>query len=915
MTGIARKVELNLDGTWTDISTYVLERDPITITRGRRDEQAQNETGTCSFTLDNRDGRFSPRNPSGAYYGTIGRNTPVRVSVLPTGVRMVRPDGTTLGASCPDTAALSFTGDIDIRVDVDLPSWTGALGNGIRLVQKDGGAGQISWRFFVNSGTASSGSGLTLLWSADGTTTISVDSTVPLPWQTGRIAVRATLDVNNGAAGNTVTFYFADTMNGTWTQLGAAVVTAGTTSIFNSTASVQTGNVPTTTATYAEYYGIKVLEGIGGTERANPDFTAQSEGATSFADAAGNTWTLSTGVTCTARRYRFHGEISEWPVAWDASGGDVHVQVIANGVLRRIGQGSQTVISAIQDAVTRSSTPAYGYWPMEDGTTATSIASGLPGGQPMSISGTTELAAEAPFRACGAVARLNGCVFTGAVNPYTFVTTNQVRFLVSVPASGEADDQILMSFNCAGTATQWRLVMDVSGTGGLTLQAYNATGTQLFSSGAGFPTVGKNLLVLVETVQNGANIDWKILTKATTTGDGLQWTGTLNSNTVGAISSVTINPSATLTESLVGHVMVHGAAFTDTDEGVLGYVSETASSRVARLASQQGVTFIPYGDRDEATAMGTQVPATFLNSLLDCEVTDAGFLGEARQVPSGLIYRNRRSMCAQRVQATLDYTDLRDLYPIDDDQFTRNDVTADRPGGAAARRTLTSGALSTQDPPDGVGLYSTTYPVNTNVDTYLADHANWRLTQGTIDEPRYPTVGVQIGGPEISRTSTLATSLITADIGDVLLVENLPAWLPPEDTRLLILGYQETLGFATHDIQFTCAPADGYDTGFYTDWRTVPSRYDNGACTLNEALDTTETGVDVITAAGNPVWTQAGGDYPFDLMIGGERMTATAISGAGSTQTFTVTRSVNGVVKSHASGTTVELADPFRYSL
>ena len=39
----------------------------------------------------------------------------------------------------------------------------------------------------------------------------------------------------------------------------------------------------------------------------------------------------------------------------------------------------------------------------------------------------------------------------------------------------------------------------------------------------------------------------------------------------------------------------------------------------------------------------------------------------------------------------------------------------------------------------------------------------------------------------------------------------------------------------------------------------------------------------------------------------------TAVSGASSPQTFTVTRSINGVVKIHSAGETVELAQPRVY--
>ncbi|MEU3527574.1 hypothetical protein AB0E62_27510 [Streptomyces sp. NPDC038707] len=78
------QVEMLVAGAWVDITGYTLVRDDsgtIQITSGIRDEGSQTEAGTCALELDNRDGRFSPRNPSGPYYGAIGRNTPVRISV------------------------------------------------------------------------------------------------------------------------------------------------------------------------------------------------------------------------------------------------------------------------------------------------------------------------------------------------------------------------------------------------------------------------------------------------------------------------------------------------------------------------------------------------------------------------------------------------------------------------------------------------------------------------------------------------------------------------------------------------------------------------------------------------------------------------------------------------------------------
>lgn len=76
------RVELYIDGDWVNITSYVYQRGQVTITRGRSDEGANVETSRCALTLNNRDGRFSPRNPRSPYYGLIGRNTPLRVTVF-----------------------------------------------------------------------------------------------------------------------------------------------------------------------------------------------------------------------------------------------------------------------------------------------------------------------------------------------------------------------------------------------------------------------------------------------------------------------------------------------------------------------------------------------------------------------------------------------------------------------------------------------------------------------------------------------------------------------------------------------------------------------------------------------------------------------------------------------------------------
>ena len=67
--------------------------DGIQITRGRSDEISGIEPSVCTVTLDNSDGRFTPRNAAGAYYPNVKRGRPLRVTVTHDGVDYVRFTG------------------------------------------------------------------------------------------------------------------------------------------------------------------------------------------------------------------------------------------------------------------------------------------------------------------------------------------------------------------------------------------------------------------------------------------------------------------------------------------------------------------------------------------------------------------------------------------------------------------------------------------------------------------------------------------------------------------------------------------------------------------------------------------------------------------------------------------------------
>src|SRR5690606_35784187 len=116
-----------------------------------------------------------------------------------------------------------------------------------------------------------------------------------MPTRTGIVAQRATMDVDNGSGGRTITFYTGHTVAGPVTHLGDQIVQAGTTSIFSGTAPLEIGSREGGTADL--YPGVvlaaRVYDGIEGTLVADPDFRQQKPGTTSFTDSTGNTWTIS----------------------------------------------------------------------------------------------------------------------------------------------------------------------------------------------------------------------------------------------------------------------------------------------------------------------------------------------------------------------------------------------------------------------------------------------------------------------------------------------------------------------------------------------------------------------------------------------------------------------------------------------
>ncbi|WP_274031495.1 hypothetical protein [Streptomyces sp. MMBL 11-1] len=872
------RVELLIGVVWTDITADTYTRSPITITRGAADESSSLEPSTCDMELNNRLGKYSPRNPMSPYYGLIGRNTPVRVSV-PGPESYLQLDGTTASyARTPDAAALDITGDLDLRVEATCDWW--AVPAQTLLGKWVSAGGQRSYMLRLENGSAH------LSWSVDGTVWYFASHRLPaLP---RRAALRATLDVDNGSGGFTARLYWAASLDGTWTPLGDPLTSTPATSIYAGTAPLEVA--PAAATGWAPVRGrvhrAEVRAGINGPVVADLDVRALAAGTTGWSDSAGRAWTLGTAAVIDDRAYRFIGEISSWPARWDVSGEDVWVPVEAAGTTRRLGQGRKALESTLRRRIP-SAPSLLAYWPMEESDTADTLAySPVTGVEPLRLSGADwaaddTLGGSAPLPTVQAGAALFARV------PATTVTGWQVEWVYHLPALPAVQTEVL---RLGITGATMRTVILYASTSAIRLEVLAADGTIIGAFNSTSPEgltafAGKwNRLTLYSGAGGLVTATWRDVTT-----NFRYYVGTVPVTGQGRVTSVSATWDALLEGMAIGHLSV----FTTPGTGVLGtppatliydgaddgFLGESSLARIARLGSEEMATvdLVGHGSDypDRSTRLGPQRPDTLLNLLELVQDADGGILYERRD-RTGLVYRDRRTLYNQPVALALDYSARGEvpppLEPVEDDQRLRNDVTITRDGGTSARSVVASGPLSVQPPPAGVGPYDEALTLSLYDDTPLAPIAQWRTHLGTWDEARYPVISVWLHA-----APHLVDKVLAMDIGDRIQISNPPPWLPPDTIDQHMLGYTEVLDQHAWTLTMNCVPAGPWQVGVVED--PVLGRADTDGTELAVAVSDTAAMWPVTVTAG-PAWITTAthpDQFPFDVTAGGEQVTVTAI--------------------------------------
>lgn len=914
-TPLPVEVDLFLNGAWVDVTTTgqgVREQPGITLAAGRSDWASQADPGRASFTMRDSDGRWSPDNTASPVYGQYRRNIPTRVGIA-LGTSYLQNLGGTSGdiASSPNVAALNVSTQLDIRLEFqllqDLPD---IFLNGAhrRLAAKgDASSNGWFWDLFNSAGRLV----LQLVWfdSGGGSHTFASNAVAGgwVPWSAARFALRTTLDTSTG----TVSHYVGTTATGsTWTLIAQTVI--GATSLRNSTTALMVGGMPADPFGHfylpAKLYAFEMRSVIAGTVVANPNFEAQTPGATTWTDAAGRTWNVGAGARITNLRWRFHGELSALPVRWDLSGNDITAPVQAAGIFRRLRQGNVPLDSAYRRAITQAAS-VVNYWPMEDEGDSLIAFGAAVGSAPMAVlsGGYPKAATNKAFPCSDPLPELGITTWQafpdgGAVGDW------QLRWLMAIPSNLTGTDVSFLRVQTSDLL--WELQWKTDGA--LKVRAYRGSSTAVYDSGYfSFNATGQPIRAHLSIKANGANVDVSLQTLIPGGVSGGFVTTAAVAGVPGTVTAIRFNPEANMGATAIGHVVLSSVLTdptTDLAQPLNAWTAELAGLRVQRLCLEEGITSRTVGDPWDTEPMGAQGSGPLAELLQQCASADGGILAESRD-SMAVFYRTRVSMQNQTAVAW-DYAagQVAGTPDIDrDDNGFANDVTVTSSTGTSGRAQLNDGStLSVSQPPTGAGRYPTSFKAWC-LDGRAKDIAGWRLRLSAVDEPRFSRMALQTNLPALAASSTLTAAALALDLGDLISVTGLPTnVLAGATVRQLVQGTSEHLGAYSHAIALNTSQATPWTTRVYDS----TAQYDTAGSTLASSVSAGATSLSINTTLG-PLWTTSGGDLPFDISVGGTRVTVTAISGAGSPQTFTV----NAVSRALTAGAAVVLADPTYYEL
>lgn len=904
-------VQAKLGGVWTSLSLDPVYTDEegrirgkgVTITRGKNVDEQRTNPGECSFTLNNRDGKYTKDNPRSPLWKQLGINTECRVVALPYESHIYLPARPIAGDKlvwADDSATLDITGDFELRVDIHAERY------GQRqmpvITKYVTGGDQRSWFLSLdNTGI------LQFYWSSAGTlaTRRVIESSAAIP--AGRTSIRLQFDVNNGSGGVTATWWTGPSLDGPWTALGTPATQATTTSIFSSTAAVEIGSANDgdigISGDYGDlfvgkFYGARLYNGLTGTLAAEADFTQLGLDDLSVSDGT-TTWEWSSPVITSSDKVRGSFQIPAWPIKWNSNAVDVTSDMKALGLFKYLADGA-TVLDSPMKAF-YSSVPNRGYWPGEDLSEATYVSSAVAGvrsGRAIGIS----FAGAGDLPGSLSVMKIEEGSSAGGSFP-AYANTGEYAFTFAMYIDQTpAVDTTVMALN---TST-YQVTFTVGAAGTFEFDINEFDGTSLDSSGTAYgdgAEPGNWVVMVLEAAQNGGNVDWVFNWRTLDSDVGYFQSGSF-AGSVGILRSWQIPglPSGSSVNTLgVGHI----AGVDNVDyylesehlKSFRGYRGETDIERLARIHAQEGIHFRVKGEVSPGVTLGPQPITTFLGICDDTVKVGRGIFTEQRD-RLGTLYITRPEL-ENQIPYSIDYTDsiLSGSPEIDDNPLIVNDAIVRRTNGGFSRSTDDDGLRGV----NAIGRYTLddTYNVFTDEDT--ANLAGLIRHIGSWPDLYFSNVPFNLARNAIQDSYYDLESLIGLDLGRWIELTDLPDFLPTRPALLLLERYVEYLTRFEWTIDMSTSAARPYKTAQMFNYPVV--RVGSNSSTLNTGIDDNDTTLSVAVSSQYGHWAFSSS---FEIEVDDrEFMTVTNITGSSTPYTFTVTRGSPSF--SHDAGVPVRL--------
>lgn len=617
--GIA--VELLVNGAWTDITQYVYQRDGLHITGGSVNWGDTPQPAQCTFTLNNRDGRFTPGYVSGAYYPYLVRNLKMRVSVTATSSSGNFYSGYRFHGEIPDWPPLSDISGNDVYVQVTA---TGPL----RRIASGGGQGSALTRYYQaltglytpiaywpceedpgNTGIIGTGFA--------GGSDMTVISGTP-SWKTvSDFNGSAPIGVLNGSVWDGLTGSFGTSGDDIYLAPGSYRWVAGVSSVnckvwggggggengFNTGPNAGGGGEFAQEATLAVTPGTAYTLIVGGggpggrLDSAGHNQNGGGGGFSSFqgdavlvkANGGGGGTSAGAGAGGTGSTNTVHNN--------GGAGGTGAVVGFLSGGGGGGGGSGGTAAAGNTGGSTTTNTGAAGAAAVTGG------GAGGRGGNAPNDAGLMAGAGPGGGGGGGGGDFTNGTARAGAAGspgkvelvytPASAPPWNVIRFILLVPKHGGNNGKVLLRILTGGAIARLDVIY-VAG-GNLQLKGYNNALTLLFTSANVFFGDGQTVMADVELANVGATVQWFLTTIVPGAATNGAFAIGTTAGAVGNVSEILAGPNGDITKTAIGHISVQYGLIPlrQVSQALNGHHTELTIDRLLRLCNEQAMDQVP----------------------------------------------------------------------------------------------------------------------------------------------------------------------------------------------------------------------------------------------------------------------------------------------------------------------------------